>query len=368
MEDVQKILVVDDNALIRQVIVRILNQKGGFEVQTAETGLECLNVVDIFHPDLIICDIMMPDMDGFETCRKLKEKPSTCNTPVIFLSAMNETKDKVQGLEEGAVDYLTKPVQKAELLARVKTHLTLASLRKSLEQSKDEYKGLVHVMCHDMGNYLTCVHAYGELSNLMKSDDYPTLKKYNDRMFTSSEKAISFLEKIKEFEAMKESKVALVLNEYNLKEMLNESFMVFENRFHEKKIDLNLSGVDERHSIKVDREWFVLSVMNNLLSNALKFSFEESSIFVSSKVEDSKIVITVKDQGIGMREAILTKVFKTDATTSTKGTSGEKGTGFGMPLVKRWIERFDGTINLESKHQTESPKDHGTSVHITLPQ
>lgn len=367
MDDIQKILVVDDNALIRKVIVRILNQKGGFEVQTAETGLECLKVVETFPADLIICDIMMPEMDGFETCRNLKENPSTAHIPVIFLSAMNETKDKVQGLEEGAVDYLTKPVQKAELLARVKTHLTLAKLRSSLERSKDEYKGLVHVMCHDMGNYLTCVHAYGELSNLMENDDFSTLKKYNDRMFVSSEKAISFLEKIKEFEAMKESKVTLALNECNLMDMLKESFVVFENRFDQKNIKFDLSGVDESHVIKVDREWFTLSVMNNLLSNALKFSYEKGTIFVSSKIEGSKIIITVLDHGIGMKEVVLNKIFNTDSTTSTKGTSGEKGTGFGMPLVKRWIERFGGSIEVESKHKLNFPDDHGTKINLILP-
>ncbi|MCJ8346487.1 hybrid sensor histidine kinase/response regulator [bacterium] len=367
MEKLENILVVDDNALIRQVIVRILNQKGGFEVKTAESGSECLEIVDEFPADLIICDIMMPGMDGFETCRRLKENPATSHIPVIFLSAMNETKDKVQGLEEGAVDYLTKPVQKAELLARVRTHLTMSSLRRSLESSKEEYRGLVHVMCHDMGNYLTCVHAYGELSNLIKNEDYAKLKKYNDRMFVSSAKAIVFLEKIKEFEATKQSKVALALDEHNILSMLEESFNVFENRLIDKDVTLNLSGIDQSHAIRVDREWFVLSVMNNLLSNALKFSYEKGIIFVTSEVKDSKLVVCVKDQGIGMKEVVLEKIFKTDTTTSTKGTAGEKGTGFGMPLVKRWIERFGGEIEVKSSHQSESPNQHGTEIYLSLP-
>ncbi|PCJ19828.1 MAG: hypothetical protein COB02_06480 [Candidatus Cloacimonadota bacterium] len=367
MEEVKKIIVVDDNALIRKVIVRILNQKGGFEVQTADSGLECLEKVDEFQPDLIICDIMMPGIDGFETCRRLKKSPTTTHIPVIFLSAMNETADKVQGLEEGAVDYLTKPVQKAELLARIKTHLTISSLRRSLESSKDEYRGLVHVMCHDMGNYLTCVHAYGELSKTIKNKNYATLEKYNDRMFVSSERAINFLEKIKEFEATKDAKVSLKLNEYNLLDMLQESQLVFENKLMAKNVELDFLGVDMSHIVKVDREWFVLSVMNNLISNALKFSFEGGTIFISSTVENSKLTLCIKDEGIGMVKSVLDKVFKTDTTTSIKGTSGEKGTGFGMPLVKRWMQKFEGSIDITSKHQSEFTTDHGTSIYLSFP-
>jgi DNA-binding response OmpR family regulator len=128
----QLILIVDDAPRNIQVIGTILRKKG-FLVSIAQSGSQALNIIDQSRPDLILLDIVMPGMDGFETCRRLKTNSVTTDIPVIFLSALSDTVDKVKGLNIGAVDYVTKPIEPEELLARINTHLTIQSLRRELK-------------------------------------------------------------------------------------------------------------------------------------------------------------------------------------------------------------------------------------------
>ena len=128
------ILLVDDTPTNLEILVQVFD-KQGFEVFIATDGESALEQIPSTHPDLILLDGMMPGLDGFETCRRLKGDPETADIPVIFMTALSETVDKVKGFQVGAVDYVTKPIQHEEVLARVTTHLTLRSLRRKLEHA-----------------------------------------------------------------------------------------------------------------------------------------------------------------------------------------------------------------------------------------
>ena len=132
-----RILVVDDTPANIQTLAAILKQEG-YQISVATNGKQALDVVGRLSPDLILLDVMMPEMDGFETCRRLKASESSRQIPVIFLTAKTETTDIVQGFELGAVDYVAKPFNTHELLARVNTHLTMDELRRSLAQKNAE--------------------------------------------------------------------------------------------------------------------------------------------------------------------------------------------------------------------------------------
>jgi CheY-like chemotaxis protein len=127
------LLLVDDTPFNLKLVLSYL-QQAGFRVQTAESGMEALRLADSDPPELILLDVMMPEMDGFECCRQLKNNPLTRDIPVVFMTALSETEDKIRGFEAGGVDYLTKPVEVPELLARVNTHLQLHRLRGFLQQ------------------------------------------------------------------------------------------------------------------------------------------------------------------------------------------------------------------------------------------
>ncbi|MGD8470041.1 MAG: SpoIIE family protein phosphatase [Desulfobacteraceae bacterium] len=146
----EALLLVDDNPTNLQVLYQTL-ETTGCKLLVAKNGETALSIAQKASPDLILLDIMMPDIDGFEVCRRLKDNPDTAGIPVIFLSALTDTKDKVQGLQLGAVDYVSKPFQPDEVIARVNTHLTIHRLKREVEQKKDaledELKAASDVQC-----------------------------------------------------------------------------------------------------------------------------------------------------------------------------------------------------------------------------
>ena len=143
------ILIVDDTPKNIQVIGNILEEKG-YKINIALNGLQAIKTAEEIKPDLILLDIIMPKMDGFETCARLKTLDSTKDIPVIFLSAKAESEDIIKGFQTGGVDYITKPFNREELLARIGTHLELQENRKIIETISNERKELLHVLCHDL--------------------------------------------------------------------------------------------------------------------------------------------------------------------------------------------------------------------------
>ncbi len=131
------ILLVDDNVTNLNVLLEYLTT-AGFKLLIAPNGEQALKQIEYIHPDLILLDVMMPGIDGFETCRRLKQQETTRQIPVIFMTALIETVDKLKGFALGGVDYITKPLQAEEVLARVETHLKLRNLQKSLEEKNAE--------------------------------------------------------------------------------------------------------------------------------------------------------------------------------------------------------------------------------------
>ncbi len=131
------ILIVDDNPTNLNILIDYLNE-AGFKILIAESGERALYQTAHVQPDLILLDVMMPGLDGFETCRRLKDNETTRDIPVIFITALSETEDKIKGFKAGGVDYITKPFQQEEVLARVTTHITNRNLRKVLEAHNAE--------------------------------------------------------------------------------------------------------------------------------------------------------------------------------------------------------------------------------------
>jgi len=363
-QELKRVMLVDDAPLIANALSRVLVRRGEYDVMVCENGHDCLRLAPQFKPDVIILDVMMPEIDGFETCRRLKEIPGMAQVPVLFMSAAGETKNKVEGLHLGAVDYLTKPVQTEELLARLKTHLTISQLQNSLLMARDEYKSLVHMMCHDLANYLGSVKGFADLTTSIPMEGEKGLqdmKQFMGKIQNISTRATDFLNQIREYNASKEEKYEVQNVPVNLRECIEESKAVFNSKLDSKDLKLNCSQVSSELSILADPRWFVLSVLNNLISNAIKFSYEGSTITLSAQAVEGRVSLCVRDEGVGISQKLLEKLFDPAHAISTEGTNQEAGTGFGMPLVKQWVEAFGGTIQVESKQKSTSPDDHGTA-------
>ncbi len=167
----EKVLLVDDNATNLQVLMGTLEGRG-YHLLIAKNGESALKIVHKAAPDLILLDIMMPEMDGYEVCRRLKADPATKEIPVIFLSALGDTKDKVQGLNLGAVDYITKPFQPEEVIARVNTHLTIYRLKREVQNKHDELEHELQVVAEEQRNLLP--HQLPQIEGLKLAAHYET--------------------------------------------------------------------------------------------------------------------------------------------------------------------------------------------------
>jgi sigma-B regulation protein RsbU (phosphoserine phosphatase) len=167
----EKVLLVDDNPINLQVLFQTLEGRG-YNLLVAKNGEAALTITRKAQPDLILLDIMMPGIDGYEVCRQLKSDPNTQEIPVIFLSALGDTKDKVQGLDLGAVDYITKPFQADEVIARVNTHLTIYRLKREVQRKRDELEHELKVVAEEQRKLLP--HQLPQINGLKLAVHYET--------------------------------------------------------------------------------------------------------------------------------------------------------------------------------------------------
>lgn len=362
-----RILIVDDNAKNLQLLNKVLLDQG-YRVIVAQDGAEALKAAEIL-PDLILLDIMMPEMDGFETCKKLKESPLTKDIPVIFLTAKNATEDIVKGFEVGAIDYVNKPFNFSELLARVKTHLQLKFSQETILKQESELSELIHILCHDLINPL------GVIMNSLQLKIPNYIETQKETMLACCNQIYEIIKLVRELRAVTEGKKELQLSTLNLKTVLTESLKMLDHQFAQKNIEPILN-ISEDINVIAEKVSLVNTVFNNLLTNAIKFSHPNSQIRIDAQqngeqaegrpAEGRSIVVVIKDTGIGMPRTLLDRVFSVASPTTRKGTSGEKGTGFGMPLVKKFVSVYGGTIELSSKDESEFPDEHGTEVKLLL--
>ncbi len=354
------ILIVDDTSKNIQVLANVLKQKN-YQISAAKNGHQALELVQERTPDLILLDIMMPEMDGFETCQRLKEDIKTRDIPIIFLTAKNEGDDIIKGFELGAVDYITKPFNSAELLMRVKTHLDLRLSKEIIQRQSNERKELLHVICHDLVNPMAYIVGVLDLA-----DGDPTVfEQMKDRMRSAMTNGINMIGMVREMRALEEGKLHFDLEHINLKHILDESIHMFKQKLSKKVLELVIR-VDENLHVYAERVSFVNSVLNNIITNAIKFSYPDTKIVIDGSLNSDTATISIKDTGMGIPENLLQDLFNINKPTSRPGTDGEQGTGFGMPLVKKFVMAYDGEINVSSIEKTDKSVDHGTEVTIVL--
>ncbi len=356
-EQKARILIVDDTPKNVQILGTILKQEG-YRINVAGNGLHALKVVEKVSPDLILLDIMMPEMDGFETCIRLKAFQQTKDIPIIFLTARTDTDDVVRGFELGAVDYVTKPFKATELLVRVRTHLDLKLSKDLIIKASNERKELLHVLCHDLSNPFN-----GMISALNMIEDYSMFEEFKEHLISAAQNGLDIIQLVRNMRALEDHKLELEV--INLSEAIGKSFFLLSERFSEKQIELEVN-IDGYLNIIAEKASFINSVMNNIFTNALKFSYHHSKIIIDAMRAENYAEISIRDFGIGMSEKLLNDLFDVSKATSRAGTDGETGTGFGLPLIKKFINAYGGTIEIFSKQKKEHPQDHGTEIKLRL--
>jgi CheY-like chemotaxis protein/nitrogen-specific signal transduction histidine kinase len=376
-------LVVEDSSTYRLVVVEAL-QREGVSVEQAENGAEAY-VKIVANPrkyDIIITDLEMPEMDGIQLVDKLRNEMGMMDLPVIILSAINSKVTQLDLFKAGASDYITKPFIKEELLARLRVHLEsrlmtarlkeslleVKKLNDNLEKSKEEVerqsnerRELLHVLCHDLANPIASV--IGVMDILKVSSEMEDIKQEAEKTLNNGLDIISL---VRQLRALEDNKTELRLADANLKYMAMESVSMLDQRIEQKKIKVSVD-IDDSLDVFVEPTSFLNSVMNNLITNAVKFSFDKSEISINAYPSGKdNIVLEIEDSGVGMSNALLRDIFDVNKATSRPGTKGELGTGFGMPLVKKFVNAYGGEIEVFSKDEKTFPEDHGTLVKVLL--
>jgi len=354
------ILIVDDLPDNIKLLGNILKTKN-YIIEAASSGTQALAMVNKKRPDLVLLDVMMPGMNGFEVAKTLKKDRTTRDIPIIFLTAKVEKEDIIYGFEVGAADYVTKPFNPSELLARVNTQLDLKKSRDIILEQNLEQKELLHILCHDLSAPFNSMISMLSMADLL--DNLDQIKDIISKIKDASTHGLGIIELVRNMYALEEGKIELGI--CNLKKSLDLSCFMLKDTMSQKKISLN-NTVDSKFYVIAEHVSLVTSVLNNLLTNAIKFSYPESSIDISSEEKGETVLLSIKDRGIGIPEDMLAVLFNMSNTMHRTGTEGEPGTGYGMPLVNKFITMYGGTIKIISNAEKEGSENHGTEVVITF--
>lgn len=340
-----KLLIVDDERLHIRMLSDLLQER--FQVKVAMNGRQAIErALSDPQPDLIILDIHMPDMDGFQVLAALKAEPRTREIPVIFLTAMDAEEDEARGLALGAVDYIRKPISPSIVLARTRTHLALKQsleAQKELNRVKNRFLGIA---AHDLRNPLISIRGMSELMVMMPLPEEKKAK-FIQTIHKVSNQMLQLVDDLLDVSVIESGRFDLRLEQCNLSGLAAERAELVADRAESKGIRLvaELAGVADT-LLDADR---VGQVIDNLLTNAIKFSESGTTILLVVREAGSRVEVLVTDQGPGIPEDEVGNLFGVFKKLSIQPTGDERSTGLGLSIVKKIVEAHNGGIRVDSE-------------------
>lgn len=349
------ILVVDD-VVSNVLLLKILLAKEKFRVITAGSGREALSQVADTLPDLILLDVMMPEMNGFEVAERLKANVQTQYIPVIFLTALNTTADIVKGFKVGANDFISKPFNKEELVIRVNHQISLIAAKRIILKQTEELRKtimgrdkLYSVIAHDLRSPMGSIKMVLNMLIL----NLP-LERIGKEMFDmlsmanqSTEDVFALLDNLLKWTKSQIGKLNIVRQDFDIAENVAAVIEIFNLVAGVKNIKVTFP-IHEKIGVCADID-MVKTIIRNLLSNAIKFSYNDSEILVNVGIEDGMVVVSVKDNGKGMSRDEQKKLLNTETHFSKYGTNNEEGSGLGLLLCLDFARKNGGDLWFESE-------------------
>jgi signal transduction histidine kinase len=335
------ILIVDDTPANVSVLLQCLGDRG-YRLMVAEDGEEALAQIARTVPDLVLLDVMMPGIDGFETCRRIHSKPASADLPVIFMTALTDTSEKVRGFAAGAVDYITKPVRHEEALARVSTHLALRRLRHALRQELELKERFMRIAAHDLRNPLFLILMAAELAK-RQVDAVPGLECPLNDIHESAQQMRRIIDT---FLQLKPPGADPLKQRIDLSALASAVASQNEPAAQRKQIsvvmdlapNLPLACGDVAHAYQA---------LTNYLTNSLKFTPPGGRVVVRTRRAGARIRVEVEDNGPGVKPAERAKLFTEYAHLSNRPTGGEESNGLGLAIVQQLIRALNGDVGAE---------------------
>ncbi|HYC71034.1 MAG TPA: hybrid sensor histidine kinase/response regulator [Opitutaceae bacterium] len=336
----ETILIVDDTPANLSVLVDRLSDDG-FHLMVAEDGEDALAQTAHTRPDLVLLDVMMPGLDGFETCRRLKAQEATRDVPVIFMTALTETAEKVRAFEVGAVDYITKPIQHEEALARISTHLTIRRLRAQLEQQLALKERFIRIAGHDLRNPLCLILMSGELARRKGAPAEVT--EYLESIHASAKQMQSIIDTFLNVQRANGTRSARV----DLNLLAAAVVSQHEPAAERKNLTFALDLTETLPAVHADTG-HAYQALTNYVSNAVKFLPPGGRVTVRTRpAGDAAVRVEVEDNGPGVPAAERDRLFTDYACISNRPTGGEESTGLGLSIVKQLVESQRGAVGAD---------------------
>lgn len=392
-----KILVVDDEPNNLRFLGKILAQQG-YKVQKTVSGKLAINAAIIDPPDLILLDIMMPEMNGYAVCEKLKSIEKTSDIPIIFLSCLSEAEDKVKAFELGAVDYITKPFHLEEVLARIKNQITIKKLqtklqkqnyylqqevftRQEAEKKKDE---LISFLSHELKTPLTAMYAS---LGLLNSGRFGYLQPQGQRLLeiavNNTDRLVRLLNDILDLEKINSGIDSSSQQNCNIADLMVQASEIMQTMADQAKVNLSISTTSVYCYVNPDH---LIQILTNLLSNAIKFSPPGSTVWLTNEVKASNtieipeefipstgylltsspnstmVLFKVKDIGRGIPSDQLVSIFNQFKQVDPSDAREKSGSGLGLAICQKIVHQYGGCIWVESTLGI------GSTFYFTLPE
>lgn len=350
-----KILIADDDRLNIRILAGILKREG-YLIAEADSGERALEVYESYRPNLVLLDVMMPGIDGFETCRRLKKSYAEKCAPIIFITAKNESDDVVAGLAAGGVDYLPKPFNSREVLARIRTHLQnqllVAEQQQLVDQlsransAKNRFLGMA---AHDLRNPLASVRGLAEF--LRDGVVGPLNSEQLDLVTTIHDATQSMLQMVNDLldvATIEAGELKLSLAQHDLTELVTKAVTLINIEAAKKQTQVKIESAAPNLVLTIDPAK-MKQVVDNLVSNAVKYSPPGSTVRVLVECDaEGACGFSVRDEGPGIPADERDKLFKDFGRLSVKPTGGEKSTGLGLAICRKIIEAHRGTIEVQN--------------------
>lgn len=348
-----KILIVDDvtsNVLLLKIL--LTNEK--FQICTASNGHQCVEVARSEHPDLILLDVMMPELNGFDTAVILKKDPLTAEIPIIFLTALNSPSDLVHGFQVGAHDFLTKPFNKEELIMRVMHQISLVAAKRYIIEQNEKLKRIISnrdkmysVIAHDLRSPMASIRMVLNLCVNVVTPDMVGEEIFGllDKANRESEETHDLLDNLLKWTKSQTGRLEVAYQNLELDDIVPGVVDIFTMIAEMKKIKLQYIPSEEHLKVRADND-MMKTVVRNFISNAIKFTPEGKGIEVYYKKSGEFAKISVRDHGVGIAPERIDTLFHKGETTY--GTGGEEGSGLGLQLCADFARKNGGDVMVES--------------------
>ncbi len=386
-----KLLIVDDAPVNVSVLFDFLSN-AGFEVLVAPDGERALRIAEHAAPDLILLDVIMPGMDGFEVCRELKARPATRDIPVVFMTALADTVDKVRGFELGALDYLTKPVQYEEILARVNIHLNLRRLQQALQNQNTQLQEEIEVrrrtehslqetaealrqrniehrearcmaeaasraktrflanMSHELRTPLNAILGYSDMLEEEVEDRGACEEMLPDiaNIKQSARQLLGIVTDVLELTKIEAETPEVSLQEFELESLLEQVTGELQPLLRKRENRLEVRSDPQIQTLYADFAK-IRQILGNLLSNAAKFTHRGKVELSLTRENDQWLTVRVSDNGIGIPSEHLEEIFQPFWQVDGSSTREYGGTGLGLTIVRAYTRMLGGHLSVESE-------------------